>query len=131
MGLSRNSLVEIDNVSGTLTTVSLYCTSAGIEQSGSPQEGTTFGAISEEVVAGLLDHSFKCEGPAHPTMITILDHAIARSKTISTSPEGASGDGQHSGEFIGTSLEITFGVDQLVKYSFGADGNGPATEDTV
>lgn len=127
-GHGRNSVLKLDNRSGSITDISAYCTKWEFSPSSESQEATSIGDKGVVRVAGIGDSNLDFEGNWGTTIADILDDALSKAKSFECHPHGtASGAVKYTGETIMSSVNIDISFDAIVTYSASCEGDGAYT----
>lgn len=125
-GHGRNSVVKLDDRTGSLATITRYLQKFSFKRVAGPAETTAMGDKGAHRIAGLVDASADGSGFANPTFDGILDHALSRAKSLEWHPRGtSSGRVKYTGEFITSSYDLEIAFDGPVTCSFSAEAAGP------
>ena len=120
MALGRNSVVKLDNASGSLTAIQTYLRNFNSSLSHEEADVSTMGSKSAGRLSGLDDMDFDGDGLWIPAFDAILNAALGEQKTLEDSPEGtSSGAVKYTTEVIVTEYEIEIDFESEVTVSFG------------
>jgi len=129
----KDSVIKIDNASGSLTDVSSYVNNVDFPQTADVAETSVLGATNKTFIVGLKDASMSIAGLWDATMDAILGVVVGQSATLSFeySPEGtSSGKVKFTGEMICTNYAPTSPVGDVVGYSADFQITGAVTRAT-
>ena len=129
----KDSVIKIDNSSGSLTDISAYVNNIDFPISADVAETTVMGVDNKTYIVGLKDASLSISGLWDATIDGILGVVVGQSATLSfeISPEGtASGKIKYTGEMICTEYGQNPPVGDVVSYSASFQVTGAVTRGT-
>lgn len=130
----KSAVVKLDNGAGSLTAITAYVDNITFNQTGDVAETSVLGLTSKTFVAGLKNATGQMDGPYDPTVIAILQAALApaSTKSLEIYPQGTTtGLDLFQCEVLGTSLNFTDNLGGAGKYTFGFQVSGNVTLTTA
>jgi hypothetical protein len=131
----KNAYIQIDNSSGTLTSITSISNEISFSQSIETAETTTFGNSAKTYITGLNDATISVSGLFDATSADVIEGTIAAlisgsiaSATLVFGPEGnGTGKKKYTQETIVTSYEIGAPVGDVVSLSVEFQRTGATT----
>jgi hypothetical protein len=129
----KDSVIKIDNASGTLTDISSYVNNVDFPITADVAETTVMGDDNKTYIVGLKDATLSITGLWDSTIDGILGQIVGQSATVSfeLSPEGTTaGNVKYTGEAICTEYSQNPPVGDVVSYSSSFQVTGAVTRGT-
>lgn len=131
----KNAYIQIDNSSGTLTSITSISNEISYSQSIETAETTVFGNAAKTYITGLNDATISVSGLFDSTSATVIEGTIDAliagtnaSATLVFGPEGnGTGKKKYTQETIVTSYEISAPVGDVVSLSVEFQRTGSTT----
>jgi hypothetical protein len=130
----KAAVCKLDNGAGTLTAITAYVDNIAFNQTGDVAETSVLGLTSKTFVPGLKNATGQIDGPYDPTVIAILQAAIApaATKSLEIYPQGTTtGLDLYQCEVIGTALNFNDNLSGAGKYTFSFQVTGNVTLTTA
>lgn len=130
------AVFKVDNAGGTLTDISDYISSSGLDETIDTAEVTTLGGGdtdgAKSFIAGLGSATVPIEGPYDPTVDALLDGIKRLTRDAQYFPVGeGSGSPQYDFQVILTSKGIATGIDDAARITGAFQVTGAITRSTV
>ena len=116
----KDSVIKVDNSSGSLTDISAYVNSVDFPLTADTAETTVLGKDIKTFIAGLKDSTLGLSGLWDATLDGMFGVTVGQSATLSfeLSPEGtSSGKVKYTGEAICTNYSVSSPVGDAVAWS--------------
>lgn len=129
----KNSVFKIDDVGGTLRTISDTLNSVSFPREAETLETTSFGSSSRSYVVGFQNATISIEGSYDATVDGYLAGVVGAEASLSFEygPEGSTaGYTKFTGECFLTSYEVSGGVGDIVAYTAEFQVTGAITRGT-